>query len=60
MTERVLDENNSKSIYFHGIVINSKKFRKKFHKKPNLLRVILINTALIVITILIISILIIL
>ena len=54
MSESVAEERKKCIAYFHGKDIYAKKFQKKIHKKANLTRAILINTAIIVISILII------
>ena len=53
MSENVAEE-VKKKVYFHGKDIYSKKFLKKIHKKPKLTCAILINAAIILISILII------
>ena len=52
-SESVSEEKEENIIYFHGKDIYSKKFQKLIHKKASLTRTILINTAIIVISILI-------
>jgi len=53
MSESVSEEEKKDIMYFHGKNIYSKKFQKRIRRKASLTRAILINTAIIVISILI-------
>ncbi|MFX0180846.1 MAG: hypothetical protein ACFE78_11700 [Candidatus Hodarchaeota archaeon] len=52
-SESVSEEKKNDILYFHGRHIYSKKFQKLIRKKASLTRTILINTAIIVISIII-------
>jgi len=53
MSEGISEETRKNLVYFHGKNVRSKKLLKRMSKKPSLTRAILINTAIIVVSILI-------
>lgn len=53
MSESVMLEKDKEYILFHGKNIRSKKFQNKINKKASLTHAILLNTAIIVISIMV-------
>lgn len=53
MSKSVVEERKKDMMYFHGKDIRSKKFRRNIQKKASLTHAILINTAIIIISIII-------
>ena len=47
VSERELEEKKYNWLYFHGKDVRTKRFQKKINKKPTLVYVIMINTAII-------------